>query len=60
MFRLTSSYMRNEHRYLKQIKRKALLGLKEGITQMHMVPSEKGKPRTLSQLFWVQIILSKC
>jgi hypothetical protein len=43
MFRLTSSYMSNEHRYLKQIEKEALLDLKEGITQMHMVPSEKGK-----------------
>jgi hypothetical protein len=44
--------MSNEHKYLKQIEKKALLGLKEGTPQIHMVPSEKGKLRTLSQLFW--------
>jgi hypothetical protein len=48
--------MSNEHKYIKQIDRKALLSLKEGITQIHIVPSEKGKLRTLSQLFWVLII----
>jgi hypothetical protein len=35
---------------------KALLGLEVGITQIHMVPSEKCKLQTLSKLFWVLII----
>jgi hypothetical protein len=43
--------MSNEHRKLNQIEKKALLGLKVGIPQIHMVPSEKGKLQTLSQLF---------
>jgi hypothetical protein len=48
--------MSNENGKLNQTEKKALLGLKVEITQIHMVPSEKGKLRTYSQLFWVLII----
>jgi hypothetical protein len=48
--------MSNENIKLNQIEKRTLLGLKVGIPQIHMVSSEKGKLRTLSQLFWVPII----
>jgi hypothetical protein len=48
---LTSLRMSMTQVVIKQIKKKTLLGLKVGILQIYMVPSENGMLLALTQLF---------